>query len=237
MVCAFPPGTTADRVEEVRGPDGWRVADVRGETLTADGGRFHLLRPEGAALTGYAWSRDEPAHDRWVHETLAEAIVMGDMASDGMASDTREGVASGLRARGDCARCHGANRPADLGPRALVHRETDPQGWYVPASVLADGAPLERYRPDDPNEGPFVIVRCQSGEAERVSIRGGRRWRCPAGDIPWARFDVAAALAAGDPHAEAVCASRRWLAEHMSERARLHFAAAWAACRASRRSR
>ncbi len=228
----FPPGTVADRVEEVRTRDGWAVADVRGQTLDEGSGRFHLLRPGADGLTGYSWPASDGHADRWVHDTLA-AELEADPTPMGASPSTspHADVAAGLRARGDCARCHQPAAAVDLAPAAIVHRGTDAVGWYVPMSVLDDEAPLEDYRPDDANDSPFVAVRCDDGEPERVTLRGGRRWRCPGGEAPIARLDIAGALAAGDTHARAVCASRRWLQARMTPRALARFEAALRPCR------
>jgi hypothetical protein len=51
-----------------------------------------------------------------------------------------------------------------------------------------------------------------------------------AGGCPVAHYDVAAALAAGDAHARAVCASRRALFAAMDGAARAAFADAFDVC-------
>ena len=231
----FPIGTIADRVEEVHTADGWVVADVRGSTLTAEGERFHLLRPEHpgahAPLVGYAWPRAEPALDAWVHDRVASAIEHDGQGLVASAADDRRAVmAQGVRDRGDCARCHAPGREPDARASALVHRGTDASGFHVPQSVLDDAALAETYRADDGNDGPFVTAQCVDGAAERVSAKGRRRWVCADGRVPLVRFDVGRALAAGDAHAAAVCASRRWLWGRLSDEGRRRYAAAMAAC-------
>ncbi|MCB9736036.1 MAG: putative DNA-binding domain-containing protein [Deltaproteobacteria bacterium] len=232
----FPAGATADRVEEARVDGGWAIADVRGTDVTADGERFHLLRPvamrPGAELRGFAWPRAEAALDGWVHDRVAAGLARGDGVAAALPQARRDAMATGLRERADCARCHDHARPPTTAAGAAVHRGTDGSGFYVPASVLADEVPLERYRPDDPNvPAPWLAVRCDDGSPARYAHeKTGRRWRCAGGEVPTARVDLAAALAAGDPHAAEVCASRRWLGDHMTPRARAAFAAALAPC-------
>jgi hypothetical protein len=98
--------------------------------------------------------------------------------------------------------------------------------------VLADAAPLERHRPRDLNiEDHFMRITCVRGSAMIAADReGGRQPRCTDGEVPRATLDVPRALAAGDAHARAVCASRRWLAAHLSDQARARFTAAIEEC-------
>ena len=107
-------------------------------------------------------------------------------------------------------RRRGAHRIADGGPR----RATDDAGFYGVLGVLADAAPLEDHRPRDRNaDDPFVAI-ARPGD----------------GGVPRAALDLPRALAAGAPHAAAVCRSRRYLFDHMDPDARAAFAPAFSEC-------
>lgn len=236
----FPDGTVFDRVDEAREGSRWRITDVRGTTLGPHGQRFHLLRPDapahGTTLWGYSWPAERSDLDSFAHSAIAEAIEAG----RGLA-DPRRGppVAAGLRERSDCMRCHQPWRP-DTTAAALVHRGTDRAGLHVPRTIFSETAPLERYRPHDPNEpSEALTVTCSSGQASeefvagRRDVAGARRWACSDGESPFAHFDVRAALHLGDAHAEAVCATRRALYARMTPRAQATFAAGFEACAAT----
>ncbi len=135
-----------------------------------------------------------------------------------------------------CAPCHDHDRAertltTEGGPR----RATDRAGFYLMMSVLTDRAPLETHRPRELNVGdPFVTVECDGAPARLESDGGPAAWACADERVPVARYDLARALAAGQPHAAAVCRSRRYLFEHMDDAARLAFAPAFAACAVQR---
>jgi len=236
----FPAGSVLDRVDEVRQGSRWRISDVRGTTLGAQGQRFHLLRPDapadGTTLWGYSWPAERLDLDRFAHSAIAAAIEAG----RGLADPSRgPRVATGLRERNDCMRCHEPGRP-DTTAAALVHRGTDRAGLHVPRTIFGETAPLERYRAHDPNEpSEALTVTCSSGPASEEIVAGGRdprgarRWACSDGQSPFAHLDVRAALRLGDAHAEAVCASRRALYARMTARAQAAFSAGFEACAAT----
>jgi hypothetical protein len=96
--------------------------------------------------------------------------------------------------------------------------------------VLTDEAPMETYRPIDPNaDDAFVRYVCGDGSTPD-GPRGTTRVRCANGDVPTLRYALREALAAGEPHARAVCESRRALAGWMTARARRTYAAAFSVC-------
>lgn len=215
-VVRYPPGTIADRVElrePVAAPDddhAWRVIDVRGTRLDGDGReQFHCLQPTGRgdALAGFAWPRGDATAERAAADGLVE-LARGRL-------DGAPGPLARLRRLTHCEPCHDHDRRertriADGGPR----RATDDAGFYAVLGVLADAAPLEDHRPRDRNaDDPFVAI-ARPGD----------------GGVPRATLDLPRALAAGAPHAAAVCRSRRYLFDHMDSDARAAFAAAFAEC-------
>jgi hypothetical protein len=225
-VVRYPPGAVADRVElrePVAWPDdqhAWRVIDVRGTQLdrgeAGDGAeQFHCLIPGGhsGALTGFAWPRGDAGAERAATEGLVALARAADAAGDAAASTDLPDLAR-LRRLAHCEACHDHDRPehtglAGAGPR----RATDAAGFYAILAVLADTAPLETHRPRDPNgDDPFVTV---------ARLGGG---------VPRATLDLRRALAAGAPHALAVCRSRRYLFDHMDAEARRAFAQAFSEC-------
>lgn len=231
----FPSGTIADRV------DWWSglVADVRG-TEIGDRGRelFRVYRPTRAGshdLFGYHFVRGDPAELMAVRNGFSDAMVRGmgflNHASGPISAGRKEAIARFSRQL-DCVSCHAHDRQA-LAPtdtRELPRRGTDGSGFYVPESVFSNRAPLETYRPIDPNGGdPFVHYECGDGRAVR-GVRGTTAVRCSDGSIPDLALDLAAALAAGEPHAKLVCESRSFLASRFAQEARTHFQGAIAEC-------
>lgn len=224
----FPPGTEADRVEL----DGsGAVIDVRGSRFEADGREvFHVYRPAVAgALTGTEWRRDDPA---------AAARALAFLDAEARRVSRLEGPAlerfmrrfDGLN---DCASCHAhEQRQAAAEQPGRPNRRTDASGLYVPLESLGDVAPVERHRPRDMNaDDPYVRTTCGGAPAELVAGRAGaRRYVCPVGGLPISRLDLAAARAAGDAHAQAVCASRAYLFAHLDAAGRRAFAGGFGEC-------
>jgi hypothetical protein len=237
----FPPGTVADRVEYRREDGVWQVADVRGTRFTEAGERFHAYRPEGIdseSLFGAEWPRDDERARRRAIALFADAMTNGAgfrRAEPGHDATRREGSVHRFSRLLDCASCHGHRRPEAAADEAsTLRRGTDASGMHVFRYVLDDRAPLETYRPHDPNaDDPFVTYECEGIATERAALVGApgtTAVRCADGDVPTLRYALARALDAGEAHAVRVCESRRALAAWMTGRARLAYADALAAC-------
>ena len=237
----FPAGTEMVRVETVRyggrdpGTDE-SVVDVRGTRVGTQGPRrFFVLRPaDGSAqapLQGWSWPADDAlaarvATSRLLQMTAGAGTPIGRPPLD----------ADGLTALGrlnDCVQCHIPNhrREQTVKHAPMPRRETDASGFYVPLSVLHDEAPLAATRPLDINAGDaYVSVRCSDAPAMLMREEGWIWYRCADGGVPVGRRDVRAGIADADPYTQAVCASRRYLYDHMDEPTRNAFAPALAAC-------
>lgn len=236
----WPAGTIADRVERMRTKRGPMVADVRGTRFEADAEWFRAYRPvepnPGGALFGYEWRRDDDAGHARALAMFRTAMTAGLGWSPG-----ERGIDPTLRVQSiarhakllECASCH-AHARSESSPdqqTPLPRRGTDASGLHVPQYALSDSAPLETYRPVDPNHGkPFVRYVCRGLDGPLAGTPGTTRVRCPDGSIPRVTFDVRAALAASDPHAIEVCASRRALAAWMDREALRVFGDALRAC-------
>lgn len=235
----FPPGTEADRVEYRRLGERFTVADVRGTRFTTAGERFYAFRPERAELDGplfgFEWRRGDERGRRLGIEGFERAMHRGAGFSHGeVGYDERERDRSVRRFAGllDCASCHGHARPEAQPYEAspLPRRGTDGSGMHVFRYVLTDEAPMETYRPIDPNaDDAFVRFVCGDGSTPD-GPRGTTRVRCANGDVPTLRYALREALAAGEPHARAVCESRRALAGWMTARARRAYRDALTEC-------
>ncbi|HKE18202.1 MAG TPA: hypothetical protein VKB80_25165 [Kofleriaceae bacterium] len=217
----FPPGTVADRVELVGG----RVVDVRG-TRFGEGGEetFHVYRRAGESLAGTEWPRSDPRL-----AALATAQLAKELRAAGSSADR----VRRFERLADCVPCHEPDQPQASRPRSgRPNRRTDASGLVVPLATLADAAPIELHRPRDMNaDDRFITTTCAGAPAElRGGPRGARRYVCADGSLPISRLDVTAALAAGDPHAARVCASRRTLFAHLDAGGRRAFASAFRAC-------
>ncbi|HUB05802.1 MAG TPA: hypothetical protein VMB50_02315 [Myxococcales bacterium] len=233
----LPPGANLDRVESVESAPGvWVVADVRGTRVTADGQRFHAFRPErpgpGAPLFGESWpARDAEAQEAAGGE-IAAAMRRGVGFAEALRPADRPAAISHYLGLSSCLACHEAHRPAQrLASSGEVWRPTDANGWYSLLSTLRDEAPLQAYRPDDPNvDDPFVAISCARGGPAIVSAGGGRHASCPSGDVPEGRLDVRGGLAARDPHVLALCESRRALWSRFDAAGRAAFREAFHEC-------
>lgn len=216
----WPPGTEADRVEYRGSRDAPRVVDVRGSSVDAEGRRWdHVYRPTsqvlGAPLLGVRWRADDTgAHAEaidWLMDSLRHSALAAEV------SDPDRWV-EGVRAKMNCNGCHIPNRPANRSPRefGVVSRGTDSMGWFTPSTILDDEAPLEAYGRWDRNMAdPWVHATCAGGEPAGFQRGPGLDYQCADGSVPRARLDLKGALQAGDPHAIAVCASRRVLIAHL----------------------
>lgn len=217
-----PIGTVADRVE-TRGEGG---VDVRGTRFDAADEMFHVFHSDaktpGAPVSGWEW----PRRDGKLSEQATDKLVAS-------LAGQPSGEIEALRQFNECLRCHEHDRPAAVNAsERRPRRRTDGSGLYQLLAVLEDAAPPELNRPHDMNVGaPFIAVRCGPDDAElRTRPDGARHYVCPNGSVPIARLDMVAAMAAGDPHAAAVCASRRFLFDHMDELARANFRVSFGEC-------
>jgi hypothetical protein len=219
---ALPPETLADRIERITSTAGSPIVDVRGTEVLHDGGQqFHMLRRAGQSLRGYSWARGSADEQGEADRRVAELVPASAVTK--------------LRRLNDCVSCHTAKKAeqVELGATALPNRRTDGVGFYQVQAVLDDEQPLETSRPRDTNvDEPFVTLSCPDGSRPQVaSFDDGRRAvRCAGTGLPRARYDVAAGLRAGASRALRVCASRRYLHEHMTDHARSAFRAAFSAC-------
>jgi hypothetical protein len=204
----LPTGTDAVRVEleaDTDEPDApvserWEVLDVRGTRMFGEGVEYTMLRPLA--------SRPALLGFAWNPSRADPRDAAADLVRSGLLrGGSDEAAALHLRGINDCAGCHQKRRPeATTGP---VHRGTDDQGFFGLRSVFEDEGPTETYRPRDANAGDPFIAR----------LPGGR-----------ARLDMKAALAARDPHALRVCASRAALSLYFDDEARIAFRAPLRAC-------
>ncbi len=239
----FPAGTISDRVESWR-PRGrdtqFRVADVRGVRLEPQGRQvFRVFRPSrptaDASLFGYEWPRDSVEKKQRVLAAMTAQMARGRGHAWRVAPDRRKSVIKGYRRRSGCARCHAYDRDEITRGKSdiAVNRGTDASGLFVPLYILRDDAPLEFYRPRDMNAADdCVSVACGDGEPGLLVEKpdGARRYRCEDGSVPRGRLDWVCARAAGDGHAEAVCASRKYLYDHLDALGRKAFSKAFDTC-------
>jgi hypothetical protein len=250
----LPPGTAADRVEYYRiggrAPGAaalyfdsaaadaadWTIADVRGTRVAPDGSqRFHVYRPvsgtDHADLAGWSWPRGDADLQARATQMLLEHCATTPRPTGKPPMGPAE--LDAMRRLNDCAGCHARGKPplAFDRPGRSLERGTDNLGFYVPTAVLSDHCVVANHRPRDVNaDDPFVTVRCGDAPAE-LKVEDGEEWyHCPGARVPTGHRDVRAALAAGHAYTERVCASRRWLYERMTARARRAFAKPLAAC-------
>lgn len=253
----FPPGTVADRVEyywlgegepdpvnyapispDHAGSNRWTVADVRGTRILPDGTQhFHVYRPVNgephADLKGWTWPRDDDAAQARATELL-KAHVRDSTRPVHRSPMSPSGVRS-LARLNHCARCHVPNRPrietAAKDDRP-VERATDAMGFIVPNAVLSDDCVVADHRAEDLNdEDPFVDVRCGEQPARLHHGEGPTEYYTCANDqMPIGYRATRRALRAGHPYTQAMCDSRRYLYENMTQAARAAFAEAFRAC-------
>lgn len=244
-VLVYPAGTVADRMEKARRKRGGphdTIADVRGTQVLDNQEVFHVYRPLSPGDTDILfqanWLRSiddtsaAPARAA-IRQAMNQGlgIAFASIVSD----DARRAQAI---ARFDslmrCASCHQHERaPLPANSQAgVARRGTDASGFFTIQTVLEDQAPLELYRPRDPNSAdPFVRYLCDGAPTTQLlGPRGTTEVRCPSGAVPTLFYDLPAALAARDARAERICRARLYLGEHMDEEARAHFAPALAAC-------
>jgi len=234
----FPPGTIADRVETMKNErkamlviNG--IEDVRGATIDANGAtRFHVYEPvPGGApdrLQGFEWLRiDNAADDRAADSLIALYFPK--------APPEAKAESDVFRRLNQCGACHQLNQSAPLmvGPRVpgRLNLLTDAHGFFQPITVLENTMAVRSSRPWDVNaDDPFVSVWCGSERTTATTDGARRSYRCPNGEQPIGKLDIAAALAKGDAHALGVCESRKYLFAHMDDKARAAYAPYFAEC-------
>lgn len=233
----FPPGTVADRVESARKDREAMlvihgIGDVRGARIGADGETwFHDYEPVPGEpikrLRGYEWLRTDPAGDNLAADSLINLFY-----PDAPAKAKKE--MAEFRRLNQCGACHQLNRPVPTTATkaGLSFPETDTDGFYQPITVLTDTMTLVNIRPWDLNaRDPYITVRCGRKKAQLMT-KGQfyRRYTCPDHSVSTGKLDMARALRHGDPHAQKVCAARKYLYDHMTEVGRKAFAHGFAEC-------
>ncbi|HEX5436473.1 MAG TPA: hypothetical protein VFW98_04905 [Gemmatimonadaceae bacterium] len=234
----FPPGTVADRIDggqnakqamfTVNG-----IADVRGATIAADGRVWwHVYEPvpgkSSKWLMGDAWLRSGPAGDDLAADSLLKLYYPG------APTKAKQEMAE-FRRLNQCGACHQTNRPI---PKTTASKygfatpETDATGFFQPITVLTDPMTLVNDRPWDLNvDDPYITVWCGTHKAKLHTKGNSERWySCTDHRVPVGKLEMAAALKHKDPHARKVCASRRYLYEHMTAKGRDDFARYFAEC-------
>lgn len=233
----FPPGTVADRVD---GGEHQKqamftlngIADVRGARIGANGRTWwHVYEPVPGESPnwqeGFKWLRTDDHGDNRAADSLIKLYYPG-------APTTARQEMARFRKLNRCGACHQFNRPIPTKTTAngFSMPETDADGFFQPITVLADTMTLVNMRPWDMNAGdPYITVWC-GGYKARLTVKGDsyRRYTCPDHHVPVGKLDMAAALRHNDPHALKVCASRRYLYEHMTAKGRKAFARYFEEC-------
>lgn len=202
----FPVGTVADRVEWRGTGAARRIVDVRGTRVEVDGQRTHhvyqpIARDPDAALLGVEW----PAGDA----DLAAAALDRYVAAVRPRRPDPDAWERSYRSKHGCDGCHVAGRPDNTfsGEYGLVNRGTDAQGWFTPSTVAAGAVPGEGYGAwNGDRTDPYLTPSCPEARL---------RPTCDDGAVPVWTLDLRSAIAAGDSHALAHCASLGWLRDHL----------------------
>ncbi len=223
----FPDGTRADRVETAGRGDDRFIADIRGTTLTPDGPRFHVFRPQAptpsSPLFGAQWLAGSPkAHEaatQYVSERIAASVPW---ASRPQAE--RQAAAAGFRQKNDCLPCHDPARPENARPgeHGLVNRGTDGSGFFTPYTLFEDDVPMEQYGAFDHTlADPLIDVLCGEEILDSPQASGWDR-TCTNGQTPRARWRWDRAWSTAPARAKQRCDQARWLFEHMDPAAQQH---------------
>lgn len=213
-VLRFPEGTRADRVEFAGRGSQRRIVDVRGTMLTAEGPRFHVLRPSAprpdAPLFGARWT-PSPAAESSAAQYIADTMATSEPWSS-MSAQRREDSLASFRAKNHCLPCHAPAKRENSTPGefGLVNRATDGSGFFTPYTVFADTAPLENYGAHDVTlTDPIVDLLCE----DQVSDLDARR--CPSGGVPRARWDWTRAWSLDPSRAKQRCMAAQELSARM----------------------
>jgi len=190
-VLVWPVGSELDRLEVARTSRGERLLDVRGTRITRDGLIHRAYRPLGdqdPTLFGAEWDAEDPLRANAVAAAFHGAMLLGlGFSTPERGADPARRATSAARYQQllSCAGCHPRVHPEtlpDRGQALSLARATDAMGFYVPSYVLIDSAPLEAYRPLDPNAGQrFVTAACGSAA---LALTGATTVRCASGDRP-----------------------------------------------------
>jgi hypothetical protein len=239
----YPVGTVADRVEyavvqDGKGKEVLTVLDVRGTTLLDHGQEeFHMYRPENdtpqVKLWGLAWPRGDRIAQTDADAQLSTFLKTAKLPTSGKPLDAA-GLAR-LHGFNQCGPCHVHNKPlaetAEAG--GLPRGATDAHGFYSVLRVLNDTNAFEGHRPYDLNiDDPLVRADCPKEPARASeSGPGERHYACADGAAPTGTRDIAKGLREKDPYTERVCASRRFLFDHMTSEARSAYRAAFDVCK------
>jgi hypothetical protein len=207
----FPPGSELVRLEIFRtrpaaGPDAWVLADARGTRLLPSGLQVYSLRRPARLAPLSPWVGAEWPADS--HRFLSEGVLGGFQRALGL----DHGALQRLRTQNQCPHCH--QPQLERGPPP-IRRGTDRHGFYVPATLLADEVPLERYRDREPH-GDGLVVQCSDGREPTITSSEAGTWHheCSGGAVPVGRVRVTEATGALREHLAAHCESAAWLARH-----------------------
>ncbi len=201
-----PHASEFDRVESWTQDGTTRVVDVRGTLFSSDGEVFHVYRPLAGVLHGRSWVRAE-----YPPPAILQALrpIAGPSAS----------ASEHFMQRLHCASCHGyQTAERRTRPDGAPRRPTDASGLYSLLATLNNTSAIETYKPHDPNRAqPYTSYACVAQSGASTATTGQQ---CPHGQLLYATYDLAQALAAHADHAQRLCRSRRQLLPHLSAQVR-----------------
>lgn len=241
----LPAGTIVDRVEYRQVAGRWVVADVRGTQFDGLHETFRAYRPMDQAsdqvLFGKQWARESREESAAAVSFFKTAMADGHgflVGDPGLDAESRAKSVARFSGILRCASCHQydqaspavgapnrqlATRGGSVRASGQLWRSTDHNGLYSLRTALQNSAPLETYRPRDPNLGrKFVHYTC--GESARTPSFEDGRAVCDGAGTPVVHVDMQTAFAQRDDHAIKVCKTRAQLASRMTQRAREVFA-------------
>lgn len=221
----YPAGTIADRVESFRQD----ISDVRGASIDSNGNTvFHVYETapnlDPNYIYGYEWQRVDDNADQMMAEQLIHLYYPNGDFNGGQ--DIAE-----FRDHNHCLQCHAVNQPTPLTDSHLLGYESDERGFFQPLAVLQDSMTVRYHRPWDLNaDDHFVSVWCGAQRIQAL-IQGDSRWyECPDHEAPTGKLDLQKALSQKDPHALGLCESRKYLYEHMDDKAQSVYRQAFEEC-------
>jgi hypothetical protein len=225
----YPAGTIADRVELADN----RIEDVRGARIDDEGHTlFHVYEPAPKKnqnkIFGLEWLReDDPQKSNIADEVVGRALVKLYYPTPEKVNPKE--IESFLR-HNRCTNCHMPDvSRAKTSP--FLRYESDSRGFFQPLTVLEDRISVRDHRAWDLNaDDPFVTVWC--GDKKTAALTDGekRGYKCENSVSPEGTLDTSAALDAGNAHALDLCAARKYLYDHMDEKARSAFSVSFQAC-------